>query len=313
MSGLTVHTGDTLTTAARWLSWDASERRRRAIEACRDRDHATLWELTKIHLTLHGKAGARVSPRTLEAYEGGVKVLLAGWQGVSLIHATKDDAAMLVRQFEEAGLSTSTIQVRLAGIRALYRALRWAGATDGDPFRDVRPARDPTPAHEKRFPYSEDSVSSLLSVATGEDLLLLLLGGHAGLRVSECMAVQWTDLDFAARRLVVRSGKGGKMRTVIMSVTLTQALRAISKDHGYVISGYRTTHQARNRIKALCEKAGTHYLGIHSLRHYCGTRMYRQTGRLEDAQHHLGHEQIGTTQIYARYADTAIENSVGGW
>lgn len=37
---------------------------------------------------------------------------------------------------------------------------------------------------------------------------LLLLCAHGGLRISEALALEWVDVNLAARELVVRHGKG---------------------------------------------------------------------------------------------------------
>lgn len=312
MTDLIRYTGDRLARATLWTDLDAAERRRRAVAACRDRSETELWSLLEAHLTLYGKAGARVSPNTVDTYRVALRVLLDTWSGVNLLHPDRDTAATLVRQWEADGASPSTISVRLAAARALYRALRWARAIDTDPLADVRPARDPTPAHEKRQPYPDAAIEALLAVATTSDRLLLLLGAHAGLRVSEILALRWEDIDLDRRVLTVLHGKGGKRRTVHLSRTLAGELLLCEPRIGRVVP-YRTDQQARNRIRTLCEHTGTTYRGLHALRHSCGTRLYRETGRLEDAQHQLGHSDISTTAVYAKYADDALRTSVGEW
>ncbi|MFD1734656.1 hypothetical protein ACFSC4_31135 [Deinococcus malanensis] len=39
---------------------------------------------------------------------------------------------------------------------------------------------------------------------------MLFLTAHAGLRISEALALEWEDLDEAAKRIHVRSGKAAK-------------------------------------------------------------------------------------------------------
>lgn len=223
--------GDALTAARRWIDWDPSERRRRAAEACRDRDAELLWELTEAVMVLYGRAGARVSAHTCKAYRSGITALMLSWQHVPLLHPTRDHAALWLRDMEAAGLAPKTVTVRLAAGRALYRALRWAlnsgnekDAGGPDPFKDVRPAADPTPAWAKRQPYSQADVDRLLAVATGSDRLLILLTAHGGLRVSEALALTAADVDLIDERLTVRKGKGGKMRQVRLSRTLADEL-----------------------------------------------------------------------------------------
>lgn len=313
MDALTLSRGDALDEARRWLDQADDERRRQAVAACRDRAEDALWALTRSYLLINGSAGARVSSHTLRAYRSALRALLRGWSDQPLLHPRRNAAHLLIRGWEREGISPATVTVRLAAARCLYAALRWAGATDADPFRDVKPARDLTPSHEKRKPYSPDGFQRLVDAATGSDLLLILLAGHAGLRCAECLALQWTHVDLDSGTLRVVDGKGGKSADVILSRSLHTALDAAPHPNAYVIPDYRSTDQARRRLKALCLRAGVKPLGVHSLRHHAGTVLYQRTGKLEVCQRALRHASISTTQIYVHYADDELRAAVADW
>jgi integrase len=309
-----VYTGNALSSVESWVGMDEAERRRRATEAANARDPEKLWELTRAHLILHGGKGAHLSRHTERSYAAGIRFLCADWQDVNFLHPDRDRAALWLRTLETRGLSTSTITVRLAAARALYRALRWARVTDADPLSDIRPASDPTPAHEKRQAYRQNDVDKLLELASPIDRVLILLGAHGGLRISEILALVWADRDIDAGTLTVRSGKGGKKRTIDCSARLLEALSALSREsESITIIPYRTDTWARARLKRLCVQAGVPYRAVHSLRHYCGTRWYRETGKLELAQRALGHSNISTTQVYVHMANDELKNRVADW
>lgn len=314
--------GDTIQQVEAWKRLLPDERRRRAVEACITHDASALWRLTEVWTTLHGRAGALVSPHTRKNYRHGVESLVEAWSQENLLRPGRDAAALWLRQLEATGLKPATVKIRLAAARALYGSLRWAGATDVDPFDGLRVAADVTPVWERRVPYSPEELTALLSVAEGADRVLLLLAGHAGLRISECLALEWTDVWLARRELVVAKGKGGKKRTVPLSGTLITALRAIRPPdgRGYVLP-YRSDFPARQRVKRLAvaawlpgaEEPGIPYRGIHALRHTCGTRLVRETGSLEMAARHLGHSSIETTRVYAKWSDEGLRRAVNGW
>ena len=117
--------------AGRWASLSEEDRRRRAVEAAAARDVDALWSLTEAWLTLYGASGAKVSVNTPQAYERGVRVLVEAWAGENLLRPSRDAGALWLRGLEAEGLSPSTLRVRLAAAKALYKALRWAGATKG--------------------------------------------------------------------------------------------------------------------------------------------------------------------------------------
>lgn len=307
--------------ARSWAALPADERRRRATTAANRRDREELLDLLLAHLALYGAAGARLSRHTAAAYGVTLTHLLAGWTHVNLLRPRRDDAALLLREWEEAGTSPATVAVRLAGCRALYRALRWAidsGATqtathDLDPFGDVRAPRDPVPRWEKRQPYSDGDVLSLLAATDDAELrLLVLLCAHGGLRLAEALALRAHSVDLAAGTMTV-IGKGRKQRTIEIGRTLCEALAAGAPGGGGRYLRWESPQGARDALRALCQRAGVRYRAIHALRHSCGTRLYRETGRLELVQRQLGHADISTTQVYAKLADRQLRAAVSEW
>lgn len=300
------------TRAARALNWanlSDEELRRAATLAARERDTAQLWELTEAYITL--SATRPVSPYTLRNYRQNIARLIRAWQGENLLRPSRHAAAKLLLELRERGLAPGTIQLQLASGRALYKALRWAGATDAAPFADVKSPHDPTPPEEKRAAYSEADITAMLEEADAQDRALILLGAHGGLRVSEVLALEWEAVNLQAGALRV-TGKGAKTRTIALSGSLRAALeawRAESGGEGRVLP-YRTGTRARQRLQAVCSAAGVTYLGAHSLRHSCGTRLAAISGDLRVAARHLGHASTTTTQTYAKMNQAAYSEAI---
>jgi integrase/recombinase XerC len=300
----------------------ARDRTGAARSAAAGHDVPALIALADAYLTLHGGTGARVSAHTRRAYAIGIRMLVADWRSEDLLEPSQDAAAQWLRRLEQAGswrqngtvapATPSTVRVRLAAGRVLYRALRWAGVTTADPFRDVRAAPERTPAWEKRRPYSEGDLSALLRVGTEEERIIVLLGAHAGLRVAEMCALLGRDIDLEARQIAVKSGKGKKQRRVSMSSSLMHVLTdaAVAPDAPLVTL---TDSGVRKRLARLCERAGVTYRGVHALRHAAGTRLVREGGTLEDAARHLGHSNLETARVYAKWADTRLREQLTGW
>ncbi len=323
-TALVRHSGVGLDLARSWVDLDKAQRRRRAIAAAQLHDIPELLDLVDVGLTLHGKRKKATSPQTRAAYRRAVRALLAAWAHEDLLSVDGDTAVLWVESLkgkdgDDAKPATKTRHVSSA--RALYAALRWAKATTADPFADVHIPTDPTPAWDKRAPYDDAVVERLLTTAAGDDKVLVLLGAHAGLRVSEMTALRWEDIDLAGRTLVVRQGKGGKMRSVALSRSLVEALkdlrddedRSVPTERSRYVLPYRSGFNAWRRMKVLCARAGVTSLGIHSLRHTAGTRVFHETRSLEDAARHLGHASIETARVYAKWDDTHLKTTVGEW
>jgi len=93
----------------------------------------------------------------------------------------------------------------------------------------------PTPKSAASF-YDFDEYERLVETARPEPqtYLAVLLGGEAGLRCGEIMALEWTDVDLHKRQLCVARSewkghvtmpKGGRLRYVPLTKRLTDALR----------------------------------------------------------------------------------------
>ena len=296
--------------AQAWAHLSSEDLRRRAVGAANERDGSELWGLAEAFVTLHGAAGAKISANTMRAYRRGVEDLLIAWSGENLLRPSRDAAALWIRRLEAAGKSESTIRVKLAAARILYKALRWAGATAAEPFCDAKPARDKTAAWDKRWPYLPGELEALLSVAGTVDRAMVLLGAHAGLRASEMTALAWDDVDLPGRILTVAAGKGGKRRRVVMSNTLAAALAALQRGEAKVLPFQ--DGRARARMRRLCAWANVAYKGLHALRHSAGTRLASERD-LRAAAEHLGHSSIETARVYAKWDNRSLQASVGAW
>ncbi|MFC6592718.1 tyrosine-type recombinase/integrase [Deinococcus lacus] len=325
------YVGDLQTQAREWTALHDAELRRRAVQAAAERDHAALLSLMRAYLAHGGESGVLTSPRTVEAYELGARQFLdyAGQQAISLLRPGRHDAQGYVGALLAAGRKPAGVSLKVAAAGCLYRALRWAGATDADPFRDVRVPKDRTPGIVKRPPYTEDELADVIDVADVQAKFLLFLTAHAGLRISEALALEWDDLDEAARRVRVRSGKGRKERLVAMSTSLARAVRHYRSlygpggpEHG---GGKRTTPPervfrygsvmtARYHLQKAFAQAGVSFRGFHPGRKYAGTRLLRQVRDFGRVAAHLGHESVDTTRRgYAQLAADDLKDELAGW
>lgn len=307
--------------AQAWADMDVPELRRRATEAARDMDVESLWSLTEANLLLNGLSGAKVSCHTIRAYRKGLDTFLEYAQqiGLQLLRPRPNHGVAYARWLEAKGYNTSTVRVRLAAARQLFSALRWSGATDATPFADVRPAPDPVPRTEKRKPYTNSEIEELVRAGDLEEKVILLLGAHAGLRVSEIAGLQRADvhLDGEQPHLVV-TGKRQKRQAVPLSRTLTKALATwlvATPQIGPQVLSAGSVDYIQGRVKAVCERTGISYshCQVHGLRHSAGTRIYSDTTDLLAVRDHLRHASIVSSEIYVEYSRKMKDSPVKGW
>ena len=289
------------------------ELRRFASEAARDRSEADLWALTEAHLTLHGSAGSRISKSTRSRYCGCLAKFLEAWAGESLLRPARNAGVLWIRELE-VRYKPSTVRVHRAAAKALYAALRWSGATTAIPFADAKPVRDPTPSWGKRKAYSLFELDKLLHASKGATRLIVLLGAHAGLRVSEMVELAWEDVDLVEAQLVVREGKGGKRARVYLSGSLREALGETRPEEraGFVLP-CRSRQSAYERLRTVCRRAKVPFRGAHALRHTTGTRMRHEPADLALVAEHLRHANLDTARGYAHADNRRLKRAVETW
>ena len=328
---LDVYRGDLNAISLSWTALHDSELRRRAVRAAAEKDVNELVSLTVAYLGHQGGSGVLTSPRTVEAYQLGVRqyVEYAAAQAIGILNPGRHDAQNYVNHMLAAKRAPAGVQLKVAAAGCLYRALRWTGATETDPFRDVKVPKDTTPGIVKRPPYSEDQVAEVLEKADLHERFLMFLLVHAGLRISEALALKWENLDETARRITVVSGKGRKGRIVAMSGSLVRASRQYRALYGVGASehsdGKRTTppehvfryadpKTARYHLKKAFKAANVDFRGFHPGRKYAGTRLLQQIKDFGRVAAHLGHASIDTTRRgYAQLAADDLKDDLGSW
>jgi integrase/recombinase XerC len=333
-------TGFEMTLASKWAS--SENRKREAVRAAHEQDPEALCDLLRYHLTLKSRRRTETSTETFRKYDLSIRKFLeftsgtqtTGSQRLEITRLSGDEIDFWIVQMQSVGLSANSVALYLNGVRALYRALVWARATERNPAGEVKPPRDPTPAHAKKSALSPAVYRDLVAAPHGKfetddprrtrDALLLALGGSAGLRAMEIVGLDVVDLELGMKRLVVKSGKGGKRRIVPLSKNLlelctawlevrkglelrneislgeTALLVSVSRNDS---RGKRlTTDGARYVAKGYYERLGLppELFGLHTLRRTAGTHLYRATRDLHVVADVLGHASVNTSAIYAK-------------
>ncbi len=160
------------------------------------------------------------SIRTEDAYVGWAKrfILFHGKKHPSAMGAEEVNA-FLTHLAVEGKVSASTQAQALSALLFLYRHV----LDDRLPWLDdIVRARKP-----KRLPVvlARDEVRCIFAELTGPPRLVAALLYGAGLRLMEALRLRVKDLDFIARLIVVRDGKGQKDRRTMLPPSLIDSLR----------------------------------------------------------------------------------------
>lgn len=119
--------------AKAWLAMEEDERRRAAIKAVLDRDLDQLWHLTAAYAYL---LGGRLPPqrKMLMRDNRSLREVLESQAFDPLLDPPAGALEAFTAYHEARNLSEETIRTKHIGARHFFRALRWAGATDANPY-----------------------------------------------------------------------------------------------------------------------------------------------------------------------------------
>lgn len=259
-------------------------------------------------------------PLTCEAYQRDLLQFAEYLESGSgaLTGARGEDVSGFLKHLGEHGVDSRSAAKKLSCLRGFYKWL----------ILDKRIQRDPTlnldsPRAWKVLPKSlaVSEMAAMLeraklaaehpqadAVALRDRAMLELLYA-GGLRVSELVGLQVSDLALDAGRAMVR-GKGDKERVVPLGAPAVEALEAYlergrpglekGRASGSVlflsVRGLRLTRQW---VWQMVRQYGA---SPHMLRHSAATHMVEGGADLRTVQTYLGHADISTTQVYTHVA-----------
>jgi len=258
------------------------------------------------------------SPRTLANYRAAIEGFRArlepdfpGWRDL-----TADHFRLWLFELTKAGLARSTIRLRFAALRSLYKFLVLRHGIPKSPVAEVE-----LPKTEKKLPVvlSAKQIDELLAIPLQtppapnsphwlpiRDAAILELFYSCGLRISELISLEVSDIDFLGESLRV-VGKGSKERMVPIGSPAISALQRYRQEavvtQGPLFLSKRRTRITQQAIDLLLKK----YIRLssipfdispHKLRHSFATHLLDAGADLRSVQAMLGHASLSTTQIY---------------
>jgi integrase len=184
----------------------------------------------------------------------------------------------------------------------------------------------PVPKSSTSF-YDFEAYERLVAAAKATDRraeLLVLLGGEAGLRLGEMVALEWGDIDLVKRQLCVERSswkgqiaatKGGRLRYVPLTVRLGAALRDARHLRGprvmYQDDGTPLTEKTvQTLVLRAARRAGVVNNGPHILRHTFCSHLAMRGAPARAIQELAGHQDLATTQRYMHLSPAAVESAI---
>lgn len=256
------------------------------------------------------------SERTLCFYASCVKLMFKRIDS----HVTHIKTEQL-REFLSAHKASSKCsQVHIDNIRrnlsSFFTWLEEEGIILKSPIRRIKKVKT---AKKVKEVYTDQMFEQILDACeTLRDKALISFLAITGVRVSEAVNLDILDVELEDCECVVL-GKGNKERTVYFDARtqlyLTKYLNSRTDDNPALFVSLLKPHDRLmvSGVEITCRKLGRE-LGIgrvhpHKFRRSVATRAIDKGMPIEQVQKMLGHEQIGTTLIYAQVSQENVKNS----
>lgn len=157
----------------------------------------------------------------------------------------------------------------------------------------------------RRQYFTEAKLNKLIGAARKgrwghRDATLILIMARHGLRVSEAVDLEWSQVDFAKAHLHVRRLKGGTASVHLIQGDELRALRELRRqtDGAFVFASERGGPMTRFNVSKMVEGAGDR-ADPHMLRHTCGHLLADAGHDTRRLQLWLGHVDIKHTTHYS--------------
>ena len=269
------------------------------------------------------------SANTLDAYQRDLEKLLTylDAEGKHVLDVKLEDLQHFASGLHDIGIHARSQCRILSGVRSFYRFLQLDGYRDDDPTELLE-----SPVLGEHLPEvltaaEVDALEDSIDVSKWEghrNRAIIEVLFSCGLRVSELVTLKLTNL-YIDERYVRVLGKGSKERLVPIS---SKALKELDLwfvdrkqmkikpgEEDYVFLNRRGAHLTRTMILIMIKQqaleAGIQKtISPHTLRHSFATALLEGGADLRAIQVMLGHESIGTTEIYTHIDMSTLRQEI---
>jgi integrase/recombinase XerD len=225
---------------------------------------------------------------------------------------TSKDLVSYLAEKKESGCANSTLSLIHAMMNYFFKIHLKLNIVE-----DIK-----TPKKNKSLPkvMTKEEIKLLFnSTKFGRNRLMLQFMYGSGARVSEVTKLKVEDINLKERTAMIRGGKGGKDRMIILSkdwiMDLKKYLKRKKINSEYVFSKKNgkkiSTDTIQRIVRNSAKKAGIQkHVTPHSLRHSYATHLLEAGTNIRYIQSLLGHTNLNTTQIYTNVANEQLKKVV---
>ena len=269
------------------------------------------------------------SVNTLDAYMRDVDKLFRylAVEQVDVLDVKLEDLEHFAAFISDLGIGPRSLARILSGVRQFYRFLVIDGYLEVDPTELLESPKQPDHLPEVLSTAEVDLLEQAIDLSKWEghrNRAIIEVLFSCGLRVSELTNLKLSNL-YIEEQYIRVMGKGSKERLVPISPRALDELnywfsdRNVMKikpgEEDYVFLNRRGHHLTRTMIlimiKRYAVEAGIKKtISPHTLRHSFATSLLEGGADLRAIQAMLGHESIGTTEIYTHIDTSTLRQEI---
>lgn len=269
------------------------------------------------------------SVNTLDAYMRDVDKLLRylAVEQVDVLDVKLEDLEHFAAFISDLGIGPRSLARILSGVRQFYRFLVIDGYLEVDPTELLESPKQPDHLPEVLSTAEVDLLEQAIDLSKWEghrNRAIIEVLFSCGLRVSELTNLKLSNL-YIEEQYIRVMGKGSKERLVPISPLALDELnywfadRNVMKikpgEEDYVFLNRRGQHLTRTMILIMIKRyaleAGIKKtISPHTLRHSFATSLLEGGADLRAIQAMLGHESIGTTEIYTHIDTSTLRQEI---
>ncbi len=269
------------------------------------------------------------SANTLDAYMRDVDKLFRylAVEQVDVLDVKLEDLEHFAAFISDLGIGPRSLARILSGVRQFYRFLVIDGYLEVDPTELLESPKQPDHLPEVLSTAEVDLLEQAIDLSKWEghrNRAIIEVLFSCGLRVSELTNLKLSNL-YIEEQYIRVMGKGSKERLVPISPRALDELnywfadRNVMKikpgEEDYVFLNRRGQHLTRTMILIMIKRyaieAGIKKtISPHTLRHSFATSLLEGGADLRAIQAMLGHESIGTTEIYTHIDTSTLRQEI---
>ncbi|PZX46376.1 tyrosine-type recombinase/integrase [Algoriphagus chordae] len=262
----------------------------------------------------------KASPHTVDAYRRDLgqfeEFVALSFEISEISDAQHPELRAWVIDLVDSGLSTTSVNRKIATLRSYYKFLLRSGIILQDPTYKLKGLKNP-----KRLPefVQESAIESVLHESVYEptfegqrDKMVMEFLYLTGVRLSELIGLHWSDINLIEdsvkvlgkrkKERIIPITKGLKQNILLYKKVFEERFSKVGQSEYFIVS-----NQQKQSYPMMIFRIVRHYLDLfaqtskrspHVLRHTFATHLLNKGADLNAVKDLLGHANLAATQVY---------------